>query len=92
MKIEFWMTGDLGVYIPEVEEPIRYRSLAEAIDFIQENWIEGDGQTADVVDLTTGEILVHFEDSYDEPEEEEIDDCDFEMGYNAYMGCFDWDC
>lgn len=27
-----------------------------------------------------------------EEEDEDFDDCDFEMGFNPYIGCFDFDC
>ena len=89
MKCEFWMTGDFGVFNFVEQEIVRFTKMDDAVDFIQENWIEGDGQTADVVDMTTGEILLHFEDE-DEPVEWD-DDYD-ETGYNPYMGCYDWDC
>lgn len=89
MKCEFWMTGDFGVFNFVEQEIARFTKMDDAVDFIQENWVEGDGQTADVVDMTTGEILLHFED---EGEPVEWDDDYDETGYNPYMGCYDWDC
>jgi len=32
------------------------------------------------------------DDCYDYDDDYDYDDCDYEMGYNPYMGCFDDDC
>lgn len=28
----------------------------------------------------------------DDYDDSDFDDCDYEVGYNPYMGCFDYDC
>lgn len=90
MKVEFWMTGSFGIFSNGNDDCHTFEKLDDAVDYVQGIWIEGAGWSVDIVDMTTGEILIHFEDE-DEPVEE-YDDCDYEMGYNPYMGCFDWDC
>ena len=90
MKCEFWMTGTFGVAFNDGTDVYHvYSKMDDAVDFIQNIWEDDRGMTADVVDMTTGEILLHFEDEDPDPE---VDDCDFEMGFNPYLGLFDWDC
>ena len=69
-------------------------TLKEAADFISENMENGFSViSADIVDFETGEIVASLE--REEPEEEDWydyrDDYD-EIGFNPYMGCYDFDC
>lgn len=89
MKCEFWMTGTFGVCDHEEDVYHVFSHMEDAVDFVQEIWVDGCGFEIDVIDMTTGEILLHFEDDDPNPEP---DDCDFEMGFNPYLGTFDWDC
>lgn len=91
MKIEFWMTGKFAVSANDMGEtmPI-FSELEKAVDYVQESWVEGDEMVVDIIDMTTGEILLHFED---EEENHYDDEPDYdECGYNPYMGCYDFDC
>jgi hypothetical protein len=54
-----------------------------------------DGINGDCIleDTDTGEIVKEFHSCLDFGEEEEdYDDCDYEMGYDPYLGCFSDDC
>ena len=73
-------------------------TLKESADFISTN-IENSLSivSADIIDAKTGEIVAIIErdeeDSYDQEEEwyDYRDNYD-EIGYNPYMGCYDFDC
>ena len=70
-------------------------NLKEAMDFIAQNMENGLTLLfADIVDATTEEIVAiverdveeYLEDWYDWHDEYD------EIGYNPYMGCYDFDC
>lgn len=53
----------------------------------------GSHYSADVIDEETGEILFTLSRDDDDEEEEYFpDDWMDEVGYNPYMGCYDYDC
>jgi hypothetical protein len=85
------MTGKFKVYLTGVVRATTFNKLDDAVTAIQNIWIENMGMTADVVDATTGEILLHFEDEIPEDAWED-DDPYLEWGYNPYEGDYDWDC
>lgn len=92
MKCEFWATGNFVVLDGKSgnyrDDSPHFSNLQDAVDYIEENWIEGDGCDADIVSGDTGEILLHFEDETDY--DDWSDDVD-ESFYNPYMGCDDFD-
>lgn len=90
MKCEFLMTGNFGVSDPEGVCWHPFHKLDDAVDFIADRWADGNGDTADVIDMDTGEILLHFCDEESLPLEDW--DCDYEIGFDPYMGCFSDDC
>lgn len=89
MKCEFWMSGEFMV-CNQGEDVATFKVLDEAVDYVQENWVEGNGDEVDVIDATTGEILLHFTDDVDFQDDEP--DFDLELGFNPYIGDYDWDC
>lgn len=91
MKAEFWMTGTFGIYSNGNDDCHTFDTLDDAINYVQRIWVEDAGWSVDIVDMTTGEILVHFEDDEDDYPDYE-DDSYLEVGYNPYMGDYDWDC
>lgn len=89
MKCEFWMSGEFMV-CNQGEDVTTFKVLDEAVDYVQENWVEGNGDEVDIIDATTGEILLHFTDDVDYQDDEP--DFDLELGFNPYIGDYDWDC
>lgn len=89
MKCEFWMSGEFMV-CNQSEDVATFKVLDEAVDYVQESWVEGNGDEVDVIDATTGEILLHFTDDVDFQDDEP--DFDLELGFNPYIGDYDWDC
>lgn len=89
MKCEFRMSGEFMV-CNQGEDVATFKVLDEAVDYVQENWVEGNGDEVDVIDATTGEILLHFTDDVDFQDDEP--DFDLELGFNPYIGDYDWDC
>lgn len=66
-------------------------TLSDAIEegrYLMENWELTD---LDVCSATTGEVYAEFHWTPDEVEDEPYDDYD-EVGYNPYIGCYDYDC
>ena len=72
-------------------------TLKEAADFISEN-LENSCSivSADIVDFETGEVVAILEQEEEELDwyaDEYRDDYDYdEVGFNPYMGCYDFDC
>ena len=65
-------------------------TLADCADFIEYKM----GQDPCIIlglicDADTGEVVATFER---EPEEPDWDDCDNDMGFDPYMGCYTDDC
>lgn len=89
MKCEFWMSGEFMV-CNQGKDVATFKVLDEAVDYVQENWVEGNGDEVDVIDATTGEILLHFTDDVNFQDDEP--DFDLELGFNPYIGDYDWDC
>ena len=80
----------------------QYKSLADAInmaEYIFDNYFVLTARRIVIWDSNTGEVLAEcFPDNDDdlEPEPEDDpedyeDDCDYEIGFNPYLGCFTWD-
>ena len=67
-------------------------NLKEAMDFIAQNMENGFSLLfADIVDTETGEIVAIIERDDDDYPEDYRDYYD-EMGYNPYLGGYDFDC
>ena len=55
-------------------------------------WNARDIDTVFITDRETGEILAECAPNWvEEPDSDWNDDCDYEMGYDPYLGCFTWD-
>ncbi len=77
-----------------------FRTLSEAI-FYAESILntQVDAERIVIWDANTGEILAECfsdeepisEDDGEDWNEDDWDDCDYEVGYDPYLGCFAWD-
>lgn len=88
MKVTFYRTGYFYVTFNGHDEKM-FKSLDEAINYISDNFTEGNTEIWKIIDLDTDEVIMTFED-------EEIfsslkDDID-ETDFNPYTGCYDFDC
>ncbi len=91
MRVELWYGGHFTVCNgADGKNYGGFVELQQALEWVEENWVEGDGCDVDIIDDETGEVLVHCTD--DNIEDEYPDDDYDECGYNPYMGCYDWDC
>lgn len=63
---EVWNSvGECGVYAKvgeDMELIVVCPSIQSARNFVRDNWVDGEGMYAEIVDHTTGEILCYFED------------------------------
>ena len=50
------------------------------------------GLTVCLYDSETGEVVADNEEEEDFEEDFDFDEADLEVGYNPYMGGYDWDC
>lgn len=90
MKVELWQGGHFTVCNgADGKNYDGFVELGQALEWVEEHWVEGDGCDVDIIDSDTGEILVHCTDDED-PYDEWDDDVD-ELFYNPYMGCDDFD-
>lgn len=88
MKVTFYATGNYDVYW-NGEFVAKFVSLDDATNYVEDRWCEGDHDTATICSGETGEVLMEFEDDFDEDDyEPDYDEC----GFNPYMGCYDFDC
>lgn len=88
MKITFHRTGYFYVTFNGYEKKL-FKSLDEAVGYICDNFVEGNTETWEIIDLDTDEVIMTFEDEEDSSDYE--DDVD-ETGFNPYLGDYDFDC
>lgn len=94
MKVTFLQTGCFEVVRDGILKDC-YESLDAAAEYIAEHFPEGEGEVWEILDLKNGAIVMRFEDEenfYKEENWEDWEERDDEIGYNPYMGCFDFDC
>ena len=94
MKVTYDATVAVDIYFEgDARHSMRFNSLAECAVWL--STLECN-KHIDVVDSTTGEVLLTAvpDDEVNETEEEEYepDDEYSELGFNPYMGCYDFDC
>lgn len=93
MKVTYDATIAVDIYFEgdEMRHSMRFNSLAECAVWL--STLECN-KHIDVVDSTTGEVLLTAvpEDEVDwKDEEDEIDEEYSELGFNPYMGYYDFD-
>lgn len=88
MKVTFHRTGYFYVTFNGYEKKM-FKSLDEAVSYISDNFIEGNTETWEIIDLDTDEVIMTFEDEENSSDYE--DDVD-ETGFNPYIGDYDFDC
>ena len=75
------------------------KELREVLDYIQAIFDDKTMFLSDAVDVVhvvnseTGELIAECEPDHKSSDDwdSEPDDCDYEMGYDPYLGCFTWD-
>jgi len=98
--VETWLpVGEYGVYTKindkdDLQIVAVCSSIQSARKFVWDNWVDGEGMYAEIIDYTTGEILCYFEDEDDEADgivcdlsgctEDEIDEI-FELFFGGEM-------
>ena len=89
MKVTFYQRGCFEVLrMGEVVDT--FPSLDAAMECVSERFPEGQGEVWTVICTATNEVIAKFED--EDCDGYECDWSDDEMGYNPYMGCYDFDC
>lgn len=100
INVHFYTSGAYNLHATGCGKELDYTdkhcsldmALARAQRFIEEE----DFLSVDVVDANTGELIATLCAGEDRFTEDLLDDviCNpyEEMGYNPYLGCYDWDC
>lgn len=88
MKITFHRTGYFYVTFNGYEKRM-FKSLDEAVNYISDNFVEGNTETWEIIDLDTDKVIMTFED---EEESFNLEDDVDEIGFNPYIGDYDFDC
>ena len=100
MTINFENYGGFYINLYYLDVCINYSNnkpytLKEATDFIEYKMGEDLSiLSANIYDAETGEIVATVErdnEDFADDEEDFVDDYD-EIGFNPYMGCYDYDC
>lgn len=88
MKVTFFQTGSFEIIKNGVPKKI-FKSLDEATEYITENFVEENNEIWHILDLETRNVIMEFKDEEDsldwEPDVNEI-------GFNPYLGDYDFDC
>lgn len=74
---EVWNSfGEYGVYTKVNDRDMQIvtvcHSIQSARNYVRDNWVDGEGMYAEIIDHTTGEILCYFEDEDYKEEGDEI--------------------
>lgn len=66
--------------------------LDHMIDACRAIWLDPQigSENVFILNTQTGEVV--WDAERDEPDDEDSDDCDYEVGYDPYLGCFTDDC
>lgn len=89
MKITFHRTGYFYVTFNGYEKKM-FKSLDEAVNYISDNFTEGNTETWEIIDLDTDEVIMTFED--EDPSEDNDWGYNEDMGFDPYMGCYTDEC
>ena len=89
MKITFHRTGYFYVFFNSCEKKM-FKSLDEAVNYISDNFTEGNTETWEIIDLDTDEVIMTFED--EDPSEDNDWGYNEDMGFDPYLGCYTDEC
>lgn len=70
MKVTFCKVGEYGVYDKMGLVVAHFKTIHEALQFVYDNWVEGEDFYSEIIDHSTGEIVCYIHDGDFESEEE----------------------